>query len=200
MKSDLTIKEKIINSAIKVLSHDGYSGLTLTAVANAAKITKQSLRYHFSDMDHLTLEIAKIWSKTGQDITIKELAEHKYTEVYRILSIAEAMFLWIEKHYDLSRAGLAMILAKNSNSKLISFMNESRRVGLARIETIIKDHCYDKKIKIDAKTINTLALEAHMTMYGSYFYTCASGTNTKSAMHEQICLSSLKRLIESKLV
>lgn len=195
MKAKVSTRQKVLEAATEIVNKFGYGGLSISEVARQAKISKQSLFYHFQTPEEILLVLAENWSRAGQSSTLKALANTHEVGAMKILAMSEGMFAWMSEDFALARLGLAIYLSSPHIKKLNSFMEAARGAGRGRIESIlIQDKIFSNysKSKME-KTITAI----HSVMHGYYFYIITLDDLKNLEIHKTNCNEALKRLIQS---
>ncbi len=188
-------KNKILQAGLKLINQGGYGSLSISAVAMEAKISKQSLFYHYSDMQELFFDLVKIWSRTGQECTIEVLAKQNTGGLTRVNSIIDGMFLWIERYPEVSKLGLSMFQSGPHIRKIKKFMDEARDIARGRLKEILI--CDPKINRLNDKKLNELITGIHTIMYGSFLYICAMNDFANLANHHKNCLNNINQLLKA---
>ena len=74
-------KDDILNASIKIISKDGFDKLTLSYLADALKVKKSSIYYHFVSKDEIILSLysnAKKFSQGLYLMLISPIPQKKY--------------------------------------------------------------------------------------------------------------------------
>ncbi len=92
-----TMKEKIIQSAIKKFANDGFANASMDDIAKSAKVSKGLLFYHFKNKEELYVQALA----QGIDSTLD--FANKLTEIAKagLFQKKENLFQDLEKYYDL---------------------------------------------------------------------------------------------------
>lgn len=188
------LKDEVLKTSIAILNSTGYGSLTITEIADRLGVSKQRIYYHFPGADELVMEVAKQWSESGQLVTIKALANTKENGCFRIKTMAEGMFDWVEEDPAMSKVGLVLYQLAPEIPALRKFMDQARLAGRDRIDSLLKLDSRFSKLKPAQMEKTITALHSHM--YGSFFYLVAMSDlkgGVKSA--RLICLYGLEKML-----
>lgn len=188
-------KEAIIQAAIVLVGNGGLGALTLSGLAQQAGLSRQNLYYHFKDPNDVLLYLAERWGQTGQQETLRALAQTTYADSERLLAMADGMFQWMEKYPDLARLGV--VFYQNANHKKLKSLLEG-------VVEKARDRIYDllllgnPKLKSYKRSeLEPWITSLHSAMYGSYFYSMAVQDSRSLAHHRQSCLATLRALLKA---
>lgn len=195
MKEKDSTKEKILRAAIKLMNQYGFGGLSISELARQAKISKQSLFYHFKSPEEVLIVLAEEWGRTGQSCTLKALADTNETGAMKILAMSEGMFTLLKLDFELARLGLSIYQSSPHIKKLHPFMESVINTGRERIRSIlVQDKAFSTLAKAKLEKVVT---SFHSLLYGYYFYVVTLNDQENIESHKQNCNEALKRLIES---
>lgn len=110
------LRGDILRAAISSLLNSDTQTTSLNAVAKAAGMSVQRLRYHYKTMDEILEDVLRCLIETGRTTTVNLILKHppnSYEET--ILRMAEAIFIWIEEYPHLCRiSSLMSVIAERS--------------------------------------------------------------------------------------
>ncbi len=195
MLSENKTKDKILNASLKLLNEVGYGGLGISEVARVAKISKQNLYYHYPSMETIFYDLVMQWSHTGQQCTIEALAQNTEGGALRVLGMVRGMFLWMERHAELTRLGLVMFQSGHKIKKVKQFMDQARSIGRERIKGLLLSDPTFKKLK--PALLEELTQNIHTSMYGSFLYVVAMNDFEDLKKHEDACAKAIRHLLHA---
>lgn len=191
-------KDNILKSAIALMNQYGYGAMSLSELARASQITKQRLYYHFKDSEEILLILAKQWGQTGQEFTIRTLAETHEVGPYKILAMNKAVFDWMKHDFELSKLGLVIFQSAPHLKSLSDVITKIRSTGRERIHTLLLQ---DPKFKkMSNKKIEDIVTAIHSQLYGFYFYIVTMNDYKNLDIHEKNCNEALRKIIDSYLI
>ncbi|WP_193164395.1 TetR/AcrR family transcriptional regulator [Microbulbifer hainanensis] len=91
------MKEKILESSIRIFGKYGFKKTTMMDLARAADLSKQGIYLHFTSKEELFIAATTHYLNTGLELVDRALAETELTLEQRILN---AMNAWFGRHYD----------------------------------------------------------------------------------------------------
>lgn len=188
------LKTEVIKTSTAILNSTGYGALTISEIADRLEVSKQRVYYHFPGAEELVIEIAHRWSESGQLITLKALADTKEEGFYRIKSMAEGMFDWVQEDPELAKVGLVLYQLTPQLESLRQFMDTARDAARNRIETLLKLDA--RFLKAKRPRLDAVITTLHSQMYGSFLYFVAIGGKTESIKSARTtCLDGLERML-----
>ncbi len=102
MADDSATREKILKAALKEFAHRGYSGASVQAIVDAAKVTKPTLYYYFKNK--AALYRALVDSAHDERYRLMQDAGAKgETLEEKLVEILTALFGFLETHRELVR-------------------------------------------------------------------------------------------------
>lgn len=188
------LKDAVLRTAIEILNSSGFGALTITEIAARLGVTKQRIYYHFPGAEELVMEIAQKWSQSGQFITLNALANTAEDGCFRVKSVAEGLFDWVDEDPEMAKVGLVLYQLAPQIELLRDFMETARVAGRDRIETLLKLDSRFAKVKRARLEAMITALHSHM--YGAFFYLVAmDGLANGGTAARAICLDGIERLL-----
>ncbi len=197
MESKDLIKDSILESATKLINQFGYGALTLSELARHTNMTKQRLYYHFKTPEEIICQLAADWGRSGQEHTIKALAETNEVGPYKVLAMGTGVFMLMRQNFELARLGLVILQSSPHIPKLNEVTNQVVKTGRDRIKSFLIQNSKFKKMpdqKLEA-VITTL----HSNLYGFYFYTTIANDYKNLEVYEKNCKDALRKIIDSYL-
>lgn len=97
LKKSVNLKEKIIQTAIKKFTKEGFANTSMDEIAKAAKVSKGALFYHFHNKEELYLQTLS----RGIDSTLDFANKLTETTEAGLFQKRESLFRDLEKYYDL---------------------------------------------------------------------------------------------------
>lgn len=190
-------KNKILTAAIEMINKNGFGSLSISALSRQAKISKQNLYYHYPNMEEVLLTLANEWSHTGQQCTIEALARSHKIGAYKTIDIAIGMFDWMKQNPELSRLGLVLFQSGPYIKNLDLFMEKSRLIARKRIRDFLEQESFFKELP--KNEMDKIIIAIHSLMYGSFLYIIAMNDFKNLKSHQDNCIDSIRRLIDSYL-
>ncbi len=188
-------KNKVLKAALKMLNQSGFGSLSISELARQAKISKQNLYYHYSSMEEVLIELAQLWSQTGQVCAIEALAASNETGAQKILAISNGMFDWMRKHQELSKLGLVLFQSGPYIRKMDLFLEKARAAARARLsDHLLRESRFQKMTPVH---LNEIVTAVHSVLYGFFLYVIAMNDFENLQLHQQNCNESLNRLLQS---
>ncbi|MFE8646415.1 TetR/AcrR family transcriptional regulator [Sphingomonas sp. NCPPB 2930] len=125
----INAKERLIETAMDIISNQGVQELTLEAVAAAAGVTKGGLIYHFKTKDELLVAL------------VAHMLEQDKLRTDRISGTPKALLQsWIDEVFDMSpkesllRANL--LSAASSHPQLVGLVRERYEQGYRHLQSV----------------------------------------------------------------
>lgn len=109
-KPDKATRQKILNAALKHFAHRGYSGASVQAIVDAAKVTKPTLYYYFSDKAALYKALVDSAHEERFQL-MREASEKGTTLREKLVEILTALFEFLNEHRELMRLTFATAFA-----------------------------------------------------------------------------------------
>jgi len=130
-------REEIVEQTISVVAESGIADLSFEAISKATGLTKPHIQYYFKSKEVLLLDCFQHIATVAQQITQKHV-ESKHTWQGRLLAVAEAAFIWIDRHPQHAAVLFLYYHYCTLNPQLSKVHQEVRAVGRERIEEILK--------------------------------------------------------------
>jgi len=109
-KADKATRQKILNAALKHFAHRGYSGASVQAIVDSAKVTKPTLYYYFTDK--AALYKALVDSAHEERFRLMQEASEKGSTLRgKLVEILTALFEFLKDHRELMRLAFATAFA-----------------------------------------------------------------------------------------
>jgi AcrR family transcriptional regulator len=109
-KPDKATRQKILNAALKHFAHRGYSGASVQAIVDAAKVTKPTLYYYFADKADLYKALVDSAHEERFHL-MREASEKGVTLREKLVEILTALFEFLNDHRELMRLAFATAFA-----------------------------------------------------------------------------------------
>lgn len=109
-KPDKATRQKILNAALKHFAHRGYSGASVQAIVDAAKVTKPTLYYYFADKAALYKALVDSAHEERFQL-MREASEKGTTLREKLVEILTALFEFLNEHRELMRLTFATAFA-----------------------------------------------------------------------------------------
>jgi len=109
-KNDSATRQKILNAALKQFAHCGYSGASVQAIVDAAKVTKPTLYYYFENKAALYKALVD-FAHDERYRLMQEAAERGETLQEKLVEILDALFSFLKSHRELMRLAFATAFA-----------------------------------------------------------------------------------------
>jgi AcrR family transcriptional regulator len=123
-KADLATRQKILDSALKQFAHRGYSGASVQAIVDSARVTKPTLYYYFANK--AALYEALVGSAHDERFRLMQDAAAKgKTLEAKLVEILTALFEFLNAHKELMRLAFATAFA--SPGELPSKMDSRKK-------------------------------------------------------------------------
>lgn len=123
-KSDPATRQKILDAALKHFAHRGYSGASVQAIVDSAKVTKPALYYYFANK--AALYKALVDSAHDERYRLmQESAEKGKSLEEKLVEILTSLFKFLTGHRELMRLAFATAFA--SPGELPEKMNYCER-------------------------------------------------------------------------
>lgn len=197
MESKDLIKDTILESATKLMNQFGYGALSLSELARHSGITKQRLYYHFKNPEEVVCLLAATWGQTGQEHTIKSLAETNEVGPYKVLAMGTGVFMFMRQNFELARLGLVILQSSPHIPKLTEVTNQVMKAGRDRIKSFLIQNNKFKKMK--PEKLEEIITILHSNLYGFYFYTTIANDYKNLETQEKNCSDTLRQIIDSYL-
>lgn len=187
-------KEKILITALDIISNEGIDQLSVTNIANKLCITKSLVLYHFSSNNMIVSALFERMSEMGRIYTSKAL-NNKETPEDQLIAIASGAFSWIVKHKEYGEFFALMYHLSSKSEELFKVHLKTLNMGLERIEYILLksgDICTSKEAHL-------LALSLHNLIIG--FCLRAISTNFDNSLDDnrEALRMSMEKIIGRKL-
>lgn len=109
-KTDSATRQKILDAALKQFAHCGYSGASVQAIVDLAKVTKPALYYYFANK--AALYIALVDSAHDERFRLMQnAAEKDDTLEAKLVEILDTLFKFLKGHRELMRLAFATAFA-----------------------------------------------------------------------------------------
>lgn len=109
-KIDSATRQKILEAALKQFAHRGYSGASVQAIVDSAKVTKPTLYYYFANK--AALYKALVDSAHDERFRLmQEAAEKGETLQKKLVEILRVLFEFMNGHRELMRLAFATAFA-----------------------------------------------------------------------------------------
>src|SRR6187551_2232822 len=109
-KTDLATRQKILDAALKQFAHRGYSGASVQAIVDSARVTKPTLYYYFANK--AALYEALVGSAHDERFRLmQEAADKGNTLEEKLVEILTALFEFLNGHKELMRLAFATAFA-----------------------------------------------------------------------------------------
>lgn len=109
-KTDVATRQKILGAALKQFAHRGYSGASVQAIVDSAKVTKPTLYYYFASK--AALYTALVDSAHDERYRLMQEAAAKGTTLKeKLVEILNALFEFLNGHRELMRLAFATAFA-----------------------------------------------------------------------------------------
>jgi len=109
-KIDSATRQKILDAALKQFAHRGYSGASVQAIVDSAKVTKPTLYYYFANK--AALYKALVDSAHDERFRLMQDAAVKgQTLEEKLVEILDALFEFLKEHRELMRLAFATAFA-----------------------------------------------------------------------------------------
>ena len=109
-KPDSATRQKILDAALKQFAHCGYSGASVQAIVDSARVTKPTLYYYFANK--AALYKALVDSAHDERFRLmQEAAEKGETLEEKLVEILDALFKFLKGHRELMRLAFATAFA-----------------------------------------------------------------------------------------
>lgn len=197
MESKDLIKDTILESATKLMNQFGYGALSLSELARHSGITKQRLYYHFKTPEDVISQLATAWGNSGQEYTIKALAETNEVGPYKVLAMGTGVFTFLQGNFELARLGLVILQSSPHIPKLNEVTNQVVKTGRDRIKSFLIQN--NKFKKMSAQDLEGVITILHSNLYGFYFYTAIAKEYKNLKVQEKNCHDTLRKIIDSYL-
>lgn len=137
-KTDSATRQKILDAALKQFAHRGYSGASVQAIVDSARVTKPTLYYYFANK--AALYKALVDSAHDERFRLMQDAAAKgETLEEKLVEILDALFKFLDGHSELMR--LAFATAFVSPGELPTKMNnfEKPKRNFEFVHSLIKN-------------------------------------------------------------
>lgn len=142
----LKTREKILETALQLISEKGLERTTFVEVGRKAGFTRGAVHSHFSDKYHIMSELILNYS-TQEDIFVKEILENEkdYFQILKKVSyLSFEILLSSPQRLVLEKI---LLFDKYLNSKLIAIQLQSKRNNdIVFLESLFKSLLKQKKI------------------------------------------------------
>lgn len=109
-KADLATRQKILDAALKQFAHRGYSGASVQAIVDSAKVTKPTLYYYFASK--AALYKALVDSAHDERYRLmQEASDNAETLQAKLVEIMTSLFGFLQGHRELMRLAFATCFA-----------------------------------------------------------------------------------------
>ena len=109
-KTDSATRQKILDAALTQFAHRGYSGASVQAIVDAAKVTKPTLYYYFENKAVLYQSLVNSAHDERYRL-MREAAEKGKTLKEKLVEILDALFSFFKSHRALMRLAFATAFA-----------------------------------------------------------------------------------------
>ena len=197
MESKDLIKDSILESATKLMNQFGYGALSLSELARHSGITKQRLYYHFKTPKEVICQLAADWGRSGQEYTIKALAETNEVGPYKVLEMGTGVFTFMRHHFELAKLGLVILQSSPHIPKLNQVTTQVVTAGRDRIKSfLIQNSQFNQMTHQELEGVITAL---HSNLYGFYFYTTITNEYKDLEAQQKNCHNTLRQIIDSYL-
>jgi len=134
-------RDLLLNSALQVVTHDGFGAMTLDAVAKAAGVSKGGLIHYFPSKDALVSGMLDFYGEQLEREIEQRIAVDPLPTGRRVRAMLHIAFPWLEagkaaqpaEQSDVIRMFLAMITAAGVNRELLAPLRSRARKMIARM-------------------------------------------------------------------
>lgn len=136
-------RDLLLNSALQVVSHDGFGAMTLDAVAKAAGVSKGGLIHYFPSKDALITGMLDYYGEQLERELDRRAAVDPLMTGRRVRAMMQFAFPWLEQpvgspcdpaqQSDGVRLLLAMITAAGVNRELLAPLRDRARKMIDRM-------------------------------------------------------------------
>ena len=136
-KTDSVTRQKILNAALKQFAHCGYSGASVQAIVDGAKVTKPTLYYYFANKAALYTALVE-FAHDERFRLMQDAAKNGASMEEKLVEILNALFVFLKGHRELMRLAFATAFA--SPGELPEKMNylEKPKRNFEFIHSLIK--------------------------------------------------------------
>lgn len=114
-KTDLATRQKILNAALKQFAYSGYTGASVQAIVDGAKVTKPTLYYYFSNKAALYKALVDS-AHDARFLLMQSAAEKGATLQEKLVEILTALFSFLSQNKALVRLAFASAFASSGES------------------------------------------------------------------------------------
>jgi AcrR family transcriptional regulator len=134
-------RQRILRSALKIISNCGYEGASIQEIVKAAKVTKPTLYYYFGSKEGLHSALVD-WAQDERfDLMQRTVAKHRGFRV-QLTALLEALFRFARDHREFTRVCFATAFAapgeipnqqqcRNKGSRNFEFVHQLIKEGIA---------------------------------------------------------------------
>lgn len=145
-----TKKAEFLTTYLRLVVREGLAAATLTRIAKEHETSKALVHYYLPDFDETCLELFKLISRHGQQMT-KTLVEQENDSKLRLQAVLRAPFVWAFSNTDMVQFLIAMFQKSGVDKKLRALHQSNLAVGRERVATILADALGLKGAELEKK-------------------------------------------------
>ena len=183
-------KIQILKAATNVLTEKGLQGLSFESVANEAGLSRQLLRYYFTDLDMLVSELCDYLGNVYRELLVAGIVE--VGEVERLRFFFDFLFDLAEEHR--MPANLEAYDAMVAYSVGSEIVNERLSAQYQTLDQVISQELAIAHTELDSPACEELSFIFVSMMHAHWSFVASLGY---SRQHSQVIRNAIDRLIAS---
>ena len=183
-------KIQILKAATNVLTEKGLQGLSFESVANEAGLSRQLLRYYFTDLDMLVSELCDYLGNVYRELLVAGIVE--VGEVERLRFFFDFLFDLAEEHR--MPANLEAYDAMVAYSVGSEIVNERLSAQYQTLGQVISQELAIAHTELDSPACEELSFIFVSMMHAHWSFVASLGY---SRQHSQVIRNAIDRLIAS---